>query len=322
MNERAERTLLDDLEEILQDPIRPKKGAEYSGMQRLARIVRRAPEVVIKIKRGDITSRGVLNARIAYQTKSGKLDAINERGDVIEGSEALRDETLLWTLEAAVRKQRKNAGPIARHVIFSMPQNRANPPDLLKAVQDFGQVEFANHPHMMVLHTHQENPHVHVLVACTGFDGRRLSHSKEDLQRWRKVFAERLRARGIEAEASPKRARGVVLKSRPQAIHHITQKGPGAVRVDNERAMDIAREVIAQAGRGHRPWETAIKDRQARVRGAYERIAKRLDQMPQPEAQTLAHGIRGFVAQMPPPETRREIEERQAREIMGRGRGR
>jgi hypothetical protein len=60
----------------------------------------------------------------------------------------------------------------------------------------------------MVLHTHQANPHVHLAVRAEGRDGRRLNPRKQDLRRWREVFAERLRELGIEAEASSQVARG------------------------------------------------------------------------------------------------------------------
>jgi hypothetical protein len=60
----------------------------------------------------------------------------------------------------------------------------------------------------MVLHTHQANPHVHLAVRAEGKDGRRLNPRKADLRRWREVFAEKLRERGIEAEASPQITRG------------------------------------------------------------------------------------------------------------------
>jgi type IV secretory pathway VirD2 relaxase len=45
-------------------------------------------------------------------------------------------------------------------------------------------------------------------MRAEGRDGQRLNPRKEDLRRWREVFAQRLRARGIEAEATPQCTRG------------------------------------------------------------------------------------------------------------------
>ena len=68
--------------------------------------------------------------------------------------------------------------------------------------REFAKAELANHRYVMVLHTHQANPHVHISVRAEGRDGSRLNSRKGDLRRWRETFAERLRSRGIEAEAS------------------------------------------------------------------------------------------------------------------------
>jgi hypothetical protein len=60
----------------------------------------------------------------------------------------------------------------------------------------------------MVLHDHQANPHVHLSVRAESKNGRRLNPRKADLQRWREMFAERLRGWGIDAEASRQATRG------------------------------------------------------------------------------------------------------------------
>ena len=49
---------------------------------------------------------------------------------------------------------------------------------------------------------------VHLAVRVEGRDGRRLNPRKQDLRRWREVFAEKLRGWGIEAEASSQVTRG------------------------------------------------------------------------------------------------------------------
>jgi hypothetical protein len=60
----------------------------------------------------------------------------------------------------------------------------------------------------MVLHDHQANPHVHLSVRAESRQGKRLNPRKADLQRWREVFAERLRGWDIEAEATRQVTRG------------------------------------------------------------------------------------------------------------------
>ena len=55
---------------------------------------------------------------------------------------------------------------------------------------------------------HQANPHVHLTVKAESKHGKRLNPRKADLRRWREVFAEQLRERGIDAEATRQVARG------------------------------------------------------------------------------------------------------------------
>ena len=61
----------------------------------------------------------------------------------------------------------------------------------------------------MVLHDHQANPHVHISVRAESKHGKRLNPRKTDLHRWRETFAEKLRERGVEAEATRQATRGV-----------------------------------------------------------------------------------------------------------------
>ena len=79
--------------------------------------------------------------------------------------------------------------------------------------RDHAQAELANHRYVMVLHTHQANPHVHLGVRAAGHDGKRLNPRKEDLPRWSETFAKKLRDWGIEAEASSQATRGASRRS-------------------------------------------------------------------------------------------------------------
>ena len=60
----------------------------------------------------------------------------------------------------------------------------------------------------MGLHDHQANPHVHISVRAESKHGKRLNPREADLHRWRETFAEKLRDRGVEAEATRQATRG------------------------------------------------------------------------------------------------------------------
>ena len=95
----------------------------------------------------------------------------------------------------------------AFNVMLSMPRG-TDPLAVQRAARAFAQAELADHKFVMVLHDHQANPHVHISVRAESKHGRRLNPRKTDLHRWRETFAEKLRERGVEAEATRQAARG------------------------------------------------------------------------------------------------------------------
>jgi hypothetical protein len=170
-----------------------------------ATVVRRAPQVMVKITGG---GRGMaaIAAHFRYISKSGRLPIEDDRGLEREGKEALRDLVDQWRLGGSripeISERRE-----AFNIMLSMPVG-TKAEIVRSAAREFAKVELANHRYVMVLHTHQANPHVHLSVRAEGRDGQRLNPRKEDLRRWRETFAERLRGWGIEAEASSQVTRG------------------------------------------------------------------------------------------------------------------
>jgi Relaxase/Mobilisation nuclease domain len=145
-------------------------------------------------------------AHFRYISKQGRLAIEDDRSVVHEGKEGVHDLVEQWR-HAGARIAERSERREAFNIMLSMPAG--TPESALKdAVRSFARVELWNHRYAMVLHTHQANPHVHLAVRAEGKDGRRLNPRKADLRRWREVFAEQLRERGIEAEASPQITRG------------------------------------------------------------------------------------------------------------------
>jgi Relaxase/Mobilisation nuclease domain len=168
-------------------------------------VVRNAPQVMVKVTGG---GRGMaaIAAHLRYISKSGRLPFEDDRGEVRQGGEALRDLAEQWRCGGARIPERSERRE-AFNIMLAMPAG-TKPEIVRDAAREFAQAELANHRYVMVLHTHQANPHVHLAVRAEGRDGRRLNPRKQDLRRWREVFAEKLRGRGIEAEATSKIARG------------------------------------------------------------------------------------------------------------------
>jgi hypothetical protein len=78
----------------------------------------------------------------------------------------------------------------------------------------------------------RDHPHVHLTIARRDQDGRRFHPNRDDLFRYRQRFAQKLRDRGIEANATPSRARGIDPKHEPIAAKKMREKGwfPGSTR--------------------------------------------------------------------------------------------
>ena len=181
----------------------PQVRATYVR-QKLQALVRRAPQVVVKLVRAPKGMKGISN-NLTYISRDGQLEIEDQDGQVILGKEVVADLKAEW---------RDGGMPIAAdstmrdafHLVLSMP-TRTDPLAVQRAARDFAMREFAGYQYAMVPHTFETDPdphppphpHVHLTVKAAGLDGAHLNPRKADLQRWREGFAEALREHGIEA---------------------------------------------------------------------------------------------------------------------------
>ncbi|MFN4287412.1 MAG: hypothetical protein ACK4E3_02800 [Brevundimonas sp.] len=169
---------------------------------------------------------------------------------------------------------------------------------------------------MFALHDEGRQPHVHLTVRVLGADGSRLNPRKADLALWRQTFAQALRDRGVEAEASPRRARGVIRKAERTPVRKLRErfverKGP-APKVLVGAVHDAIDGRAEQA-----PWERAIHDRQARIRRALVAEAVALSRSDRAEDRVLGAALAEHVRTLPKVETRAERLARMAEEQHG-----
>ncbi|RQO61750.1 conjugal transfer protein TraS [Paucibacter sp. KBW04] len=162
-------------------------------------VSKRAPQVMVKVTGGG-RGMGAIAAHFRYISKDGRLEFEDDRGVIHQGKEALRELAEQWRLggslidESSPRRE-------AFNLMLSMPRG-TDAQSVLQAAREFARIELSDHRYVMVLHEHQANPHVHLSVRAESMSGERLNPRKADLHRWRETFAERLRSRGIEAEAT------------------------------------------------------------------------------------------------------------------------
>ena len=268
-------------------PVQPGGPRSGSGLreraaairQRIeATAVRRAPQVMVKVTGG---GRGMaaIAAHLRYISKGGRLPMEDDRGLEREGREAVQDVADQWRYGGSRIPERSDRRE-AFNIMLSMPRG-TDPLTVQRAAREFAQAELAGHRYVMVLHDHQANPHVHLSVRAESTLGKRLNPRKADLQRWRETFAERLRSRGIDAEATRQATRG------EQRNHPTLWRTKAA-------ADERLRKPTGPQKSGERFHANRLKSIEA-----WLRIAQALGRSDEPADRKLAQAVIGYVKRMP-----------------------
>ncbi|MFD1158934.1 relaxase/mobilization nuclease domain-containing protein [Roseovarius aestuarii] len=279
---------------------------------RLSRVVRGAPEVMVKVskpakmdKHGNPirVNRQTEGTRVAahfdYISRNGRLELETSLGDVLTGKAATAALYAEWMQnhdEDRANGLASDRTRITTSIVFSMPGN-TNASAVKDAVRALAQQEFGGrHDYVMALHTDTKHPHVHLTVRTVGNDGVKLNLRKADLQHLRDTFAAKLRQCGIEAESTPRSARGVTRRGERTPVYKIRQRGE-AVAVDKAKQREVQRDVADHGGLlPDRPWDTAIVARRNRVMTTYSAAAAILAQSPNPDDRALARATEQFAA--------------------------
>src|SRR6267143_5069890 len=239
--------------------------------------VKRAPQVMVKVTGGG-RGMAVIRAHMNYIDREGD-GLIDQGGERHEGREARREIARQWAREGTPIPERSDRRE-AFNIMWSMPAG-TDSKKLLGAVQALAARQFAGHKYVMALHTHQANPHVHLLVRAESDTGVRLNPRKADLHEWRMEFAAELRQRGIAAAASCQAARGVVKNY--LNIWQVKAQGAGRLRNQPPSQKD---------GR-------VARDTRADALGAWNGVAAALAQSDKREDRNLARQVLEFVNTMP-----------------------
>lgn len=241
---------------VLRPPGRAGDAAAYA---QLARIIRRAPEVMVKVT-GRTRDGGHLMRHLDYISRNGKLALEGPDGEPLKGRAEMKVLAAAWALEARMEPGGRKDRPLSRSIVLSMPRG-TDPARLHDAARAFAAEVFADRfPYVFALHDEGGHPHVHLTVRTLGSDGTRLNPRKADLEVWRQRFAQALRDRGVEAEASPRRARGVLRKAEPTPVRKLRERA----RVLKTVASRGRNRDAAPRDEGAR-WEGNQQTRQMRI---------------------------------------------------------
>ena len=210
-----------------------------------ATVVRRAPQVMVKVTGGGRGMRAIA-AHFRYISKNGRLEIEDQRGETMRGKDTLRDVSEEWRFSGSLIPDDAEPGHRreAFNIMLSMPRG-TDPLTVQRAAREFAQVELVDHKYVMVLHDHQANPHVHISVRAESRHGKRLNPRKADLHRWRETFAEKLRGYGLEAEATRQATRGRSRNYDP--LWRVKAREDGRLRTNRPGTKSGGRAVATRA---------------------------------------------------------------------------
>ena len=265
---------------------------------KLARIVRGAPEVVVKVT-GRQRGGSHVKAHLDYIGRKGDVEIETRDGEVLTTKEDIAERAAEWS-DTLEWRSRPTVSSVS--LIFSMPAG-TDPDKVLRAVRALAHAELSdNHDYVLALHTDTPRPHVHLTVQAEGLDRTRFNPRPVQLNRFRERFARELRARGVAAEATPRRARGqgiagssmALVKLRARLRTEGSRQITNSDRRTNEQAIAVARgqaELPAFIAEGKTRWQA--------IRHAYSQAAVALDATGQSEDRTLASDVRVFLDKHP-----------------------
>jgi type IV secretory pathway VirD2 relaxase len=258
---------------------------------------------------------GHVKAHLEYISRDGSLPLEGRDGERLDGLKDIRERGQDWATDD--RRPRADSS-VSISIVLSMPAGTPAT-QTRDAARAFAREIFAErHDYVFALHTDADHPHVHLAVRSIGEGGERLNPRKSDLDAWRLSFARHLRARDIAAEATPRRARGVVRKPERMAVRKLRDRheqdptGHSPPQV-YRAAADEARRIL-DGESVERPWERAIVRQQREIRAAFRGGAGALARSADPNDRALAALVDRFVEDMAPIATRRSDLIRQARQ--------
>jgi hypothetical protein len=265
----------------------------------MERTARGVPEVMVRVT-GRQHGSGHVLANMSYISRLGhgpdeQIDLHTSEGEVLRDAhdmQALARDWQRWESGDEARRQ----GATSLSMILSMPAN-TDPERLKEAALAFAREEFANRSWVAALHVDRDHPHVHLTVARRDHDGRRFHPDRDDLFRYRQRFAQKLRDRGIEANATPARARGIDPRHEPIAVRKIREQGE-VPRIDKSRADRLRR--LRETGVAD-PARAVLAARQAIVRDTFQRSIEELSSSRSLADQVTAQSLRKFVTTLPEP---------------------
>lgn len=277
-----------------------------SQISQIRRTVARTPEVMVKVTGGG-SSAGAVAAHMAYLSHKGEIELETDEGDRVS-KDAQKEMLKDWHLELSRGQYRAGRdrgkegrqSKLVHNIVLSMPA--PTPADaVFSAARAFAREKFgAQYRYVMALHTHQQHPHVHLVVKAEGLDGQRLRIDKERLREWRADFAQQMRGQDIEANATSRFERGQTKKGASRATYRAKRRANSYTL--RAQVTSIASE-LSKTGTIQDPARPKLVKTRKALLARWDAVATALDA--QGEV-VLAGDVRYFARHLPPVLTDRE----------------
>lgn len=273
----------------------------------IGRTVRRTPEVMVKVLSKDSNSLRSVARHLNYIGRRGQLELETDDGEHVQGRHAGQRLVEDWDLDLDQNRRdlRLTAGngrapKLVHKIMLSMPPGTPAK-GVLEAARNFAREEFAlRHRYVLVLHTDEPHPHVHLVVKGVSEQGERLNIRKATLRSWRQEFARHLRVQGIVANATERAIRGVTRTHKTDGIYRANIRGDSTHT--SGRIECVASELLEGTLRVE-PGKSKLIETRRQVERGWRAAAGMLIAQGNPE---LAASVRRFVAQMPPVTSEKE----------------
>lgn len=287
----------------------PKGGLRLSADQIAAidRTVRRVPEVMVKVLPKDSNNLRSVGRHLDYIGRYGKLELETDDGERLQGKDAGQQLLEDWDLD--LDEHRKQMGlpsvsgrapKLVYKIMLSMPPGTPAK-SVLEAARNLAREEFAlKHRHVLVLHTDEPHPHVHLVVKAMSEQGVRLNIGPAKLREWRREFARHLRDQGIAANATERAVRGETRRRPIDPIYRATRRGDSTHA--RARIESVASEILKGDLRVE-PGKSTLRATRLAVERGWMTVSDILVGEGQPE---LASQVRRYLNRMPPARTERE----------------
>lgn len=265
--------------------------------ERLKGIVEKHPQVMVKITGGNHT-KPQMKAHMDYISRNGNVEVETENGEIISGKLSQDEINERWGDDDLLNEEGASKFKQNYHIVFSMPEGTDRTAFSVATKETIHKLFGENHQFFMAQHDDTDKPHIHVCVKAIGFDGKRLSTHKADLQEWREVYAETLREYGIQAEATKRVVRGNFKKAMPSKLKQMEEHNPKAFKDYQKRDTEQMKK-NARAGKAYEESRGVTKAKQtnAYVKKVYGKIIEELEKGDN-EDKLLAKNLKEFVGSM------------------------